>query len=97
MALLIREIGFLGSAHGLDYPLVIRHTGNNFRIVPIILKRKRTDLAYEQTNKQTNSLFQCVCVYVCVFQVSLPYLGFCPDSKHFIVNCEQNVVKFTGK
>ena len=34
---------------------------------------------------------------ICVFQVSRPYLGFCPDSKHFIVNCEQNVVKFAGK
>ena len=34
--------------------------------------------------------------YVCVFQVSRPYLGFCTDSEHFIVNCEQNVVKFAG-
>ena len=32
-----------------------------------------------------------------VFQVSRPYLGFCPDPKHFIVNCEQNVVKFAWK
>ena len=32
-----------------------------------------------------------------VLQVSRPYLGFCPDPKHFIVNCEQNVVKFAGK
>ena len=29
---------------------------------------------------------------ICVFQVSRPYLGFCPNPKHFIVNCEQNVV-----
>ena len=36
-------------------------------------------------------------IYICVFQVSRPYLGFCPDPKHFIVNCEQNVVKFAGK
>ena len=35
--------------------------------------------------------------YISVFQVSRPYLGFCPDPKHFIVNCEQNVVKFAGK
>ena len=35
--------------------------------------------------------------YIYVFQVSRPYLGFCPDPKHFIVNCEQNVVKFAGK
>ena len=35
--------------------------------------------------------------YICVFQVSRPYLGFGADSKHFIVNCEQNVVKFAGK
>ena len=28
-------------------------------------------------------------IYVCVSR-------FCPDPKHFIVNCEQNVVKFTG-
>ena len=34
---------------------------------------------------------------ICVFQVSRPYLGFCPDPKHFIVNCEQKVVKFVGK
>ena len=34
---------------------------------------------------------------ISVFQVSLPYLGFCPDPKHFIVNCEQNVVKFAEK
>ena len=39
----------------------------------------------------------CVCVCVCLFQVSRPYLGFGPDPKHFIVNCEQNVVKFAGK
>ena len=32
-----------------------------------------------------------------MFQVSRPYLGFCPDPKHFIVNFEQNVVKFAGK
>ena len=34
---------------------------------------------------------------ICVFQVSRPYLGVCPDSKHLIVNCEQNVVKFAEK
>ena len=33
---------------------------------------------------------------ICMFQVSLPYLGFCPDPKHFIVNCEQSV-KFAKK
>ena len=32
-----------------------------------------------------------------VFQVSRPYLGFCPDPKHFIVNCEQNIVKYAEK
>ena len=32
-----------------------------------------------------------------MFQVSRPYLGFCPDPKHFIVNCEQNTVKFAEK
>ena len=35
--------------------------------------------------------------YICVFQVSRPYLGFCPDPKDFFVNCVQNVVKFTKK
>ena len=35
--------------------------------------------------------------FICVFQVSWPYLDFCPDPKHFIVNCEQNVVKFGEK
>ena len=34
---------------------------------------------------------------ICVFQVSRPYLGFCPDPKHFIVNFEEIVVKFAGK
>ena len=34
---------------------------------------------------------------ICVFQVSRPYLGFCHDPKHFIVNSELNVVKFAGK
>ena len=34
---------------------------------------------------------------ICVFQVSRPYLGFCPDPKHFIVNYEQSVVKFAEK
>ena len=33
---------------------------------------------------------------LCVFQVSRSYLGFCIDPKHFIVNCEQNFVKFAG-
>ena len=32
-----------------------------------------------------------------MFQVSRPYLGFCSDPKHFIVNSEQNVVRFAGK
>ena len=35
--------------------------------------------------------------YICAFQVSRPNLDFCPDPKHFIVNCKQNVVKFAGK
>ena len=33
----------------------------------------------------------------CVFQVSQSYLGFRPNPKHFIVNCEQNIVKFAEK
>ena len=32
-----------------------------------------------------------------VFQVSRRYLAFCPDPKHFIMNCEQNIVKFAEK
>ena len=35
--------------------------------------------------------------YVCVFQVSRPYLGFCPDPKHFIVSFEENIVKYADK
>ena len=35
--------------------------------------------------------------YMCVFQGSQPHIGFCPNPKHFIVNCEQNVVKFAEK
>ena len=31
---------------------------------------------------------------ICVFQVSRPYLSFCPDTKHFIVKHEQNIVKY---
>ena len=37
---------------------------------------------------------------VWVFQVSWPNLGFCPDPKHFIVNCEQilsNLLENGGK
>ena len=34
---------------------------------------------------------------ICVLQVSRPYLGFSPDPKHFIVDCEQIVVKFAEK
>ena len=37
---------------------------------------------------------------MCVFQVSRHYLGFCPDPKHFIVNCEQilsNLLENWGK
>ena len=33
----------------------------------------------------------------CVFQVSQPYLGFCPDPNHFIVNFEENTVKMLKK
>ena len=33
-------------------------------------------------------------IYMCVFQVSRPYLGFCPDPKHFIVNFKENLVKY---
>ena len=33
-------------------------------------------------------------IYLCVFQISRPYLGFCPDPKHFIVNFEENTVKY---
>ena len=33
---------------------------------------------------------------MCV-QVSLPYLGFCPDPKHFIVSFEENTVKTAEK
>ena len=34
--------------------------------------------------------------FICVFQASRPYLGFCPDPKHFIVSCNKilsNVLK----
>ena len=34
---------------------------------------------------------------ICVFQFSRPYLGFFPDPEHFIVNCEQNIVKYAEK
>ena len=27
-----------------------------------------------------------------MLQISWPYLGFCPNPKHFIVNCEENIV-----
>ena len=33
---------------------------------------------------------------MCV-QVFRPYLSFYPDPKHFIVNCEQNIVKDAEK
>ena len=31
-----------------------------------------------------------------MFQVSRPYLGFCPNHKHFILQNEQNIVKRGG-
>ena len=31
---------------------------------------------------------------ICVFQVSRPYLGFCPDPKHFIVSCKHNIFEY---
>ena len=36
---------------------------------------------------------------ICVFQISLPYLGFCSDPKHFILKSEkkkkrQNIQKY---
>ena len=31
---------------------------------------------------------------ICVFQFSRPYLGFSPNTKNFILNCEQNIVKY---
>ena len=34
---------------------------------------------------------------MCVFQVSRPYLGFCHDPKPFIVNVEENIVKYAEK
>ena len=36
-------------------------------------------------------------IYICVFQVFWPDLAFCPDPKHFIVKCEQNIVKCAEK
>ena len=32
-----------------------------------------------------------------MFQVSRPYLDFFPDPKHFIVNFEQNIVRYAEK
>ena len=34
---------------------------------------------------------------ICAFQVSRPYLSFCPDHKHFTVNSEENTVKNAEK
>ena len=34
---------------------------------------------------------------ICVFRASRPYLGFCPDPKHFIASCKQNIVKYARK
>ena len=34
---------------------------------------------------------------MCVFQVSRPYLAFCPNSKHFIVNFKETIVKYAEK
>ena len=35
--------------------------------------------------------------HTCAFQVSRSYQGFCPDPKHFIVNCERNIDKYAEK
>ena len=32
-----------------------------------------------------------------MFQVSRPYLGFCPDPKHFMMNFKENIVKYVEK
>ena len=68
------------------------------------IAREAHRLALSSRNEVTTMLRQkkkyiyiYVCVCVCLFQVSRPYQGFGPDPKHFIVNCEQNVVKFAGK
>ena len=39
------------------------------------------------------SLFMRPKQNMCVFQVSRPYVGFCPGPEYFIVNCEENIVK----
>ena len=51
---------------------------------------------FKQNNKNDKSMVRPK-QNICVFRVSRHYLSFCPDPKHFIVNCEQNVVKFAEK
>ena len=46
---------------------------------------------------EKNQILWFCTLYQSVFQVSRPYLGFCPDPKHFIVNFEENIVTYAGK
>ena len=37
-----------------------------------------------------NGVFMRPKINICVLQVSRPFLGFCPDPKHFTVNFKEN-------
>ena len=48
--------------------------------------------------KKKKNIYIYIYIYVCVCVSGFPTLPrFLPDPKHFIVNREQNVVKFAGK
>ena len=51
---------------------------------------------FARDTKESPPLHKTKKEYVCVSGFPT-YQGFCPDPKHFIMNCEQNVVKFAGK
>ena len=77
-----------GNQHFLSIPSLKENPPRNRNVGSRSVSGRKQTIRQKKTKKTNNR---------CVFQVSRPYLGFCPDPEHFIVNCEQNVVKFAGK
>ena len=89
-------------------PTAVPGTYSNVQYLPetnsvkdrLRVRRKQVNMKHSLNNVTIYAQYSCHIrskKYICVFQVSRLYLGFCPDPKHFIVNYEQNVVKFAEK
>ena len=92
----------MSATHSVCYTLCVVLSGPVQRLA-VLLLRERTRPSLRFTIIRNVYMFRIsklqadIRPLICVFQVSRPYLGFCSDPKYFIVNCEQNVVKFVGK